>query len=346
MDEILKEFLTIEGKKKIDGDVLKDVHLVGFKSSNKAKGQTEPYTYAAEALKAAVAAGLYNDVVIGMDHQKDENAVNNKASNRIGVTSNARFVESKGVVGDIKLNPLHPMSKSIVWWAENYPNKMGLSHVAKVRFSESTNSVVEISKVDIIDFVGNSSTTAGIFAESTNITPVELGEGNEKLYTVIEAAVSSIHSNLYPLEKDLTPQDKLINIVQIAESLATDLKKHTNNPPKERTMEWTDITLETLKANKPDLVSTIVTEAVNAEKQILAKVKEATSALPESARTDVFIKLIESQVRAGNDVTELVNDRKSVVTVVESRTSDAPPKTEDKPKVISDDDILSAIKSN
>ena len=110
-------------------------------------------------------------------------------------------------------------------------------------------------------------------------------------------------------------------------------------------MEWNDVTLETLKANKPDLVSGIASEAVKAEKLILAQVKESVKGLPEAALTEVFLNLVESQIRAGNKVDDLIADRKSVMTVVESRTSEPPKKTEEKPKVLSDDDILSAVRN-
>jgi hypothetical protein len=355
MDEIIKEFLAVEGKKKIEGDILKDVHLVGFKSSNTLKGQKEPYSYTAEALKKAVDAGLYNNRVIGMDHQKDADAINNKASNRIGVTLNSRFVESKGIVGDIRLNTQHPLSNSVIWWADNYPDKMGLSHIAKVRFSEATNSVVEIKEVEIIDFVGNSSTTNGIFAEGVIKDTIDLNTEKNKLYTVIDTAWTLIHRQLYPLEKDLTRKEKAVNIAQVVADLLAELKKIENpsgdsvkestQNTKENTMEWNDVTLETLKANKPDLVSGIASEAVKAEKLILTQVKESVKGLPEAALTEVFLNLVESQIRAGNKVDDLIADRKSVMTVVESRTSEPPKKTEEKPKVLSDDDILSAIRN-
>jgi hypothetical protein len=343
MEKLLKELTLLEGKKVTADSILKDVHLVGFQSSNTVEGQKEPYRYTAEALKTAVEAGIYNGIVIGMDHQTEKD-INNKASNRIGVTLNSRFIESKGIVGDVKLNPEHPLSKSVIWWAENYPDKMGLSHIAQVKFSESSNSVVSVKKVDIIDFVGNSSTTHGIFAESTSKDPVTL-DINDKLYILIESACDNLHKQLHPLEKDLTPEDKVINIVQIVEDLSVKLKEAKTTKPKEPTMEWNDITLETLKANKADLVALVASEAVAAEKLVQTKVKEAIAVLPETARTDVFVTLVESQIRDGKDVAPLIADRKSVITVVESKAPESVKKTEEpKAREISDDDILAAVR--
>lgn len=85
-------------------------------------------------------------------------------------------------------------------------------------------------------------------------------------------------------------------------------------------MDLKTLTLELLTTERPDLISTIATEAIKTERDIDAAVSEAVSGIPETARSVVFMKLVRESLAAGKDVKDLVEDRKllTATVVVES----------------------------
>ena len=57
-------------KMRVDGNVIRDVHLVGLKTKNYVKPSTTPYEYQASALEAATA--IYENVDIFVGHTKKD----------------------------------------------------------------------------------------------------------------------------------------------------------------------------------------------------------------------------------------------------------------------------------
>ncbi len=154
-----------EGKVTKDG-ILKSVHLVGLiGKANKAPGKTEPYKYRESAIKKAVDNKVYDDVNSFLGHSDD--AGNRNPKDRIGfvVTGTTIHKEGIGAVGDIQLNPEHPHYKSIVWWANNHPEKIMLSQESILVYNKTDNMIDEIRKVESVDFVVDGNTTESLFRE-------------------------------------------------------------------------------------------------------------------------------------------------------------------------------------
>lgn len=306
----------------IKKNVIEGVHLIGTQAKNRVRADKAPYTYKESALMQAVA--LYENVDVYLSH--GEGNKKRTIEEKIGYVANPRYVAGTGVVGDIVLNEEHAYTKAMLWWADNKPDKLGMSHVATNLYSESENAIVEIKKVHSVDIVDDPSTTNGLFKEGVVMDKVS----ETMLETLWEAATSLVWRVQYPLEGNKLPMaERAVKIISVIEDLATELRKisPTTQTQRESTMEYVDIKLEDLKEKRADLVTAIHKEAVDNHIAVEAKVAEAVKDIPEATKTKVFIKLVREAVVAADATTlaELIEDRKSLVTttVVES----APPVT-------------------
>jgi hypothetical protein len=128
----------------------------------------------------------------------------------------------------------------------------------------------------------------------------------------------------------LTQEECALQYIPVLQDAIAELTKlgnsKTTTAEQESVMDYTKLTLDDLKAKRPDLISTIASEALVAERALDTQVSEATKELSTEAKTPVFMKLIRESLVAGKDVTELVNDRKIVVApvVVESAPAKKP----------------------
>lgn len=364
----LIEIVEAVKKQKIVGGTIKGVHILGFTSKNKR-------TYNKEAVEAAVDS--YNGVEVYLNHESEE-ATLARADNitaKFAVIKNCKFVESQGVVGDLDCCVKHPMFPAIEWWAENYPNRLGLSHIAQCLAKEGidgTQEVIEIRKPKFVDLVSRPATTSGLFAESYKLCTE--GVVDDKIQEGRLSAIWSAISSLYydkcypsayysapPQTKPLTDAERAVLLIPVLQDAVKELKLlaattksesvQPNITSKESDMDIKDVTLEMLRKEKPELVSLIATEAVNAEKAIDVKVVEAIKDLPLSAQTKPFIKLVRESIVRNEDVTEMVADRKQLVKVeaVESAQPNKPVTVaameakESESTTITDDAILAAF---
>lgn len=131
-----------------ENSVIRNVKIIGFESANNR-------IYTPEALKEA--APLYEGVKVNVDHPEGNPDDQRSAWDRIGFLQNVRFVEGKGLYGDLHLLPSHPFTKRVIDAAENMPQVYGLSHNAKGEGNEDRksgkfviNKVVEVRHVDIV----------------------------------------------------------------------------------------------------------------------------------------------------------------------------------------------------
>lgn len=139
-----------EGAKR-EGNVIKNAKILGLVSKN-------GYKYLETAVKNAV--DKYKDATSFADHSWGDR----KVSEQLGVIKDPYYVEGKGVFAkEVVFNPEHPLTKQILWWAENYPNKMGFSHDISGIMDAKKENVTEISIVHSVDTVTTPATNKGFF---------------------------------------------------------------------------------------------------------------------------------------------------------------------------------------
>jgi hypothetical protein len=127
--------------------LIKNVKVLGLVSLNGRR-------YTPEAVKAA--APLYEGVKVNVNHPKKPSDQRD-ARDRIGKLVNIRFVENRGLYGDLMLLKEHDMSAKLFEAAERMPDTFGLSHNARGD-GESRGGVfvvTEIVEVRHVDIVGD-----------------------------------------------------------------------------------------------------------------------------------------------------------------------------------------------
>lgn len=327
-----------------EASVIRNVHLVGLKSSNTVKGKR--YGYKEVALKEA--APLYEGADVFFAHMTKESTEDRDPRDKVGFVKNVVFKEGKGLFGDINLNSEHPYTPSTLWWARNNPSKLSMSHVATCRYDVKEAAIDKINKVKSVDIVSTGATTDGLFKEGVISDKMAEETEERKLDRIIDTASMLMSEVRWPMGKTLTRAEKALLLVPIIKDLLREIQALSKSTDvKESSMDWNDINLDELKKNKPDLVQIIASEAVKAEQAIQTKISEATKDVPEKAKTKVFVDLVESMIRDGKDVTEIVNDRKTIaVTEAVIAQPNTSTKTDEKPAPkakVSDDDILKAF---
>jgi len=135
-----------------------------------------------DPLAVREAAGFYEGLKVNIDHPKIDDqpdSFGNKKqvesrslSERFGRLHNVTL-EHDGVFADLRFNPEHSQAKSFIWWLENDPNAIGLSHNALgegVQEADGTFVVKRIPKVFSVDVVADPATTKGLL-EGSNMIP-------------------------------------------------------------------------------------------------------------------------------------------------------------------------------
>ncbi len=112
------------------------------------------------------AAPLYEGAKVNIDHPIKPGEPR-PLSSRYGILRNIRQEKEDGPFADLHFNPKHPLAETILWWAENEPAAIGLSHNAegRVRTDPATGRdiVEEITHVHSVDLVSDPATTKGLF---------------------------------------------------------------------------------------------------------------------------------------------------------------------------------------
>jgi len=142
-----------------DTGIIKNVKIIGFSSDNDRQ-------YTPEALENAV--HLYEGVLVNIDHPEKGPTQQRSSYDRFGKLSNVRFVEGKGLFGDLVYLKSHPMANQICEAAERMPELFGLSHNAQgegVTNKQGTFIVSKVTEVRHVDVVADPATTHSL-AES------------------------------------------------------------------------------------------------------------------------------------------------------------------------------------
>lgn len=131
------------------------VKIIGFDSDN---GRT----YLPEALKAA--KQLYENIKVNIDHPEDDPAGQRSAYDRFGKLQNIRYVEGKGLYGDMVYLKSHPMASRVIEAAERMPEAFGLSHNAQGEGEKDGDTFVvhRVTEVRHVDLVADPATTSSL----------------------------------------------------------------------------------------------------------------------------------------------------------------------------------------
>src|SRR5688500_15526507 len=119
------------------------------------------YGYKASAMRGAVK--LYEGKAVNIDHPEDRKNLGASRSyrDRFGVLRNVRYVEDRGLFGDLHYNRGHQIARQFEWDVEHTPNNLGLSHNATGKPSSDGDFVESIESVRSVDLVADPATNVG-----------------------------------------------------------------------------------------------------------------------------------------------------------------------------------------
>lgn len=161
--------------------VVYDVKIVGRVSGNRRR-------YAARALEDA--KSLYEGVYVNVDHAAAAMATPDSPSGRpvSGAIAHRspldKFAKLTGVytkddglyAKEMRCNPSHPFTPTFLWWAENAPDAVALSHIAigpPAKIGRDGYAEVEkIVKIQSVDVVGTGGTNRSLY-ESQSMNPLD-----------------------------------------------------------------------------------------------------------------------------------------------------------------------------
>jgi|694.fasta_scaffold131966_3 hypothetical protein len=176
--EEIRDYTSL-GNLKVDrvGAIVHNVKIIGFQSANDRE-------YTPEALRQAIP--MYEGVNVNIDHPDGGPDEQRSAWDRIGFLKNVKFVEGKGLYGDLHLLPSHPFTERILEAAEKMPQIYGLSHNAKGEGFEDKKTkkfvVNKVAEVRHVDLVADPATTHSLAESKEAEVPAEQ-EAEEGAYT-------------------------------------------------------------------------------------------------------------------------------------------------------------------
>lgn len=91
--------------------------------------------------------------------------------------SNLRHNADGMPVGDVGVNPKHPMAEALLWAAENKPDLYSMSHVADIDTRDAADGWKEVREcryVESVDFVASGATTSTLFSEGGAVGKISL----------------------------------------------------------------------------------------------------------------------------------------------------------------------------
>ena len=131
------------------------VKIIGFESDNGRR-------YTPEALKNA--RKLYEGIKVNVDHPPNPDD-SRSVYDRIGKLSNIKFIEGKGLFGDLWLLPSHKMTPEVYDAAALMPDMFGLSHNAQGEGEDDEDGIFvvhKITEVRHVDLVADPATTRSL----------------------------------------------------------------------------------------------------------------------------------------------------------------------------------------
>jgi len=138
-------------------NLITGVKVLGLQSGN-------GNDYAPAVLEKALP--LFESCKVNLDHPlRGGKKEDRKVAERWGKLTSPR-VAPDGLYGDLLYNPHHPLTESILWWAENMPDCLGLSQYGRGtgrRKDDGRWQVESIDSVQSVDLVADPATTKSLF---------------------------------------------------------------------------------------------------------------------------------------------------------------------------------------
>jgi hypothetical protein len=116
---------------------------------------------------------VYEGKLVFVDHADPKEK--RKYADKLGWIENERRNEAGLPIGDIGVNPKHPLAEQFLFDAEHKPAACGLSHIADIETkaaADGWDDVTRVVEVDSVDIVIGPATTNGIFEQFHRSTPV------------------------------------------------------------------------------------------------------------------------------------------------------------------------------
>jgi hypothetical protein len=275
--ESLREYVSSRGLTlRVDREhgIIHDVKVLGLESRN---GRT--YTPAC----VSKAMPLYEGAAVFVDH--GEPGKSRSYHDRMGRLE-AVSAKQDGLYADFRFNPKSALAEQLLWDAENAPASVGFSHdvEAKTTRRDGKTIVEEIISVLSVDLVAKPATTRSLF-EDEIVDPELRGLAESSLSAMTEARTILFSEN--------TIIDKK---ARLSETIAT-WQSELGVANKEPAMEWKDVTVESLRENRKDLVESLAnTEATTQLTAEIATLKESIVA-KDAEVTSVKEQLAAAQTK-------------------------------------------------
>jgi hypothetical protein len=270
----------------------------------------------------------YSGAKVNIDHGKKE------FSSRFGrVIPGSPVAKTDGIYGNIRYNPKHPYAEAILWFAENDPTALGMSHDADGKASQrpdGTLAVSEIVRVHSVDIVSDPATTKGLFEEFGIMDPNGLvpaapapagGDFDEHLGEMVRAVAT---------DKTLSRKEKMAKLKQLLklcddedtgdEETPKD-EEESADEPEEKDEEPKDeeskkkayeesLNKDELAKLRKELDVYKVKEALNTKRETARKL--ANAMLPKEAVTERFVEDLAS-LGDEKSMRESIEDRRTVL---------------------------------
>ena len=149
---LLYEYVLSHAPLEVDREagIIKNVKILGYESKNGRR-------YTGEAMQRA--KPLYEGVHVNIDHPhvlgKEKPDAPRSSYDRFGKLVNVRYVEGKGLMGDLLYLKTHPMAERVCEAAERMPDMFGLSHNAEGEGDTEdgvfvVHHIVDVRHVDLV----------------------------------------------------------------------------------------------------------------------------------------------------------------------------------------------------
>lgn len=290
---------------------IQNVKVLGFISANHRR-------YTPEAV--AQAAPMYENIKVNIDHPESASNDVRSLKDRFGKLTDIKMSDS-GLWGNLIFNPNHPMAEAVLWWAENQPDCLGLSHMAIGQGDDDEDGVFVVSKIlDVrsVDLVSDPATVNGLFEAKGKKCMDDAVMSNDEEAAVPDAPADDYETHLGHMVAAILKDDGM-DVAAKRKKIMKALKLMDDGEP-----EASDDNMDEDDdgGDDPGMEESVRHLANSTDKYVKVLVKSFESVQLENkarklcdaskvAATDVFV---ESLVRAGEKgMRALIEDRKAVV---------------------------------
>jgi hypothetical protein len=168
--------------------IVRGVKILGYESCH-------GYGYTAEAMKNA--AGLYEGRAINVDHPERKSlGASRSYRDRFGKLHNVRYVEGKGLFGDLHYNKKHAIAEQFEYDVEHDPSNLGLSHNASGVASADGKFVESITNVRSVDLVADPATNVSLFeSKGERRMAIKLQKKSKSKQRLMAEFMESLHEH-------------------------------------------------------------------------------------------------------------------------------------------------------